>query len=128
MDVINNKQDLMMLILLWLARIGSLFSIALLLLFFVGGHFNPAHIAWKEWVGLIFFPVGVVLGLVIAWKKEALGGFISILSVSAFYLVYGLILSGNIAQGMAFGMFAAPGAFFLIHWLLSHQPTTAMSK
>lgn len=128
MEVFNNKQDVMITLLLWVARIGSIFSIALVLLFFAGGHFNPAQVAWKEWIGLVFFPVGVVLGLVIAWKREALGGFISVLSVSAFYLVYGLILSGNIAQGSAFCMFAAPGAFFLIHWQLSHQATEVIAR
>jgi hypothetical protein len=37
-------------------------SIELILLFFAGEGFAPAKIAPKEWIGLVFFPIGVVAG------------------------------------------------------------------
>ena len=51
----------------WLARVGSLVSIALLLALFIGEGLHPAQVAPHEWVGLLFFPVGVVVGMVVAW-------------------------------------------------------------
>lgn len=104
-----------------LARIWSLLSIILLFLFFVGEDIQIAKIAPQEWLGLLFFPVGITLGLLIAWRKEGLGGAITMISLLAFYFVYGLLLRGSFPQGWAFGMFAAPGLLYLIVWWLSHK-------
>jgi hypothetical protein len=60
-------------------------SIGLILLFFVGEGFSPAQVAPKEWVGLVFFPIGVVVGMVVAWRKESWGGGITVVSLFAFY-------------------------------------------
>jgi hypothetical protein len=102
-----------------MARIGSIASLGLLLLFFVGEGFSPARVALKQWAGLAFFPVGVVAGMVVAWRREGLGGGITVLSLLAFYGVYGALLSGDFPRGWAFIVFAAPGGLFLAYWLLS---------
>jgi hypothetical protein len=104
------------LIVRWLARLSSVLSIGLLILFLKD--FNPAVVRPREWIGLAFFPVGVILGLGIAWWKEALGGAIALLSVAAFYLIYGWLLRGNVGT-VAFLVFASPAFLFLIAWLLS---------
>jgi len=102
-----------------LARVGSIASITLLLLLFQAEAFHPSEIAPREWIGLVFFPIGVIVGMVIAWWKEGLGAAITLASLLGFYLVYGYLLRYHIA-GWAFIVFASPGFLFLLHRLLYH--------
>jgi len=109
----------------WFARVASVSSIALLLMIFLGEGLNPTQITWEEWAGLMFFPIGVVAGMIIAWRKEALGGSVTVISLAAFYVVWGYLLRNHIG-GWFFLAFAAPGFLFLLHWLLcrvSGRPT-----
>lgn len=101
----------------WIARIGSLFSIGLLLTFLIGEGGNPAAITWSEWAMLFFFPFGVIVGLALGWWKEGVGGLIAVGSLAAFYLLETLF-SGDPPGGPYFTIFASPGAFFLISWWL----------
>ena len=100
-----------------LARLGSVASIALLVMLFVGEGFNPSAITHNEWIGLLFFPTGVVIGMCVAWWKEGLGAAITVGSLAAFYLVWGWLMRNHIG-GWAFVVFASPGFLFLLHWLL----------
>ena len=100
-----------------LARVGSIASITLLLMLFAGEAFEPSHVTAEQWVGLFFFPLGVMVGMVIAWWKEALGAAITLGSVLALYVVYGYLMRYHVA-GWAFLVFASPGFLFLLHWLL----------
>lgn len=100
-----------------LARVGSIASITLLLMLFLGEGFHPSEISRNEWIGLVFFPIGVVIGMVMAWWKEGLGSAITLGSLVAFYLVWGYLLRNHIG-GWWFVVFAAPGFLFLLHWLL----------
>jgi hypothetical protein len=101
----------------WVARIGSLASIAFLVALFIGEWLHPSQITRSEWVGLLFFPIGVMAGMIVAWWKEGLGASITVASLSAFYLIYGYVFRNHIG-GWAFVTFAAPGFLFLLHWLL----------
>ncbi len=95
----------------WIGRVWSLASLAFLLTFIVGhGGRTPSG---QEWLGLIFFPGGVLLGLAVAWWKEAIGGGLAVASLAAFYLWH-LSVSGDFPGGPYFGLVAAPGAFFLL--------------
>ena len=99
-----------------LARVGSIASITLLISIFMGEAFHPSEISSNEWAGLLFFPIGVTIGMIVAWWKEALGSAVTLLSLLAFYLVYGYLLRNHIG-GWAFIAFASPGFLFLLHWL-----------
>jgi hypothetical protein len=99
------------------ARVGSIASITLLVLLFMGEGLHPSEISFDEWAGLLFFPIGVTIGMIVAWWKEALGSAVTLLSLMAFYLVYGYLLRNHIG-GWAFIAFASPGFLFLLHWLL----------
>jgi len=114
----NRKEDRPLHLFRWAARVLSVLSTAVLLLFITGEKFEVSRITAKEWVGFALFPVGIVIGFAIGWWKEGLGGAITILSLLAFYLVYGY-LRGNFNLGWAFVVFAFPGFLFLISWLLS---------
>ena len=100
-----------------LARVGSIASITLLVLLFMGEGLHPSEISPREWAGLLFFPIGVMVGMIIAWWKEGLGSAVTLGSLLAFYLVYGYLLRNHIG-GWAFIVFASPGFLFLLHWLL----------
>ena len=101
------------------ARSASVICIAVILLFFIGEGINFGNVAAKEWVGLLFFPVGVFVGLVLAWREELLGGVVTIASVVCFYLVYGLLLSGTIRQGWLFLLFLVPGVLSVLYGAFS---------
>jgi len=95
----------------WTAKLTSLLSIGILLLFFIGEGFNPTKLSLKEWMFFLFFPLGVILGLLIGWKKEFIGSLIAILSLTAFCLLE--TINGGF-PGLAFFVFASPGLLFLI--------------
>ena len=99
------------------ARLGSIASIVLLLMLFVGEGMNPSTITRNEWAGLLFFPIGVMIGMVVAWWKEGVGAAITLGSLVAFYFVWGYLLRNHIG-GWAFITFASPGFLFMLHWLL----------
>ena len=100
------------------ARVGSIASITLLLMLFAGEGLHPSEVSPKQWIVLFFFPLGVMVGMVVAWWKEGLGAVITLGSLLAFYLVYGYFMRYHIG-GWAFIIFASPGFLFLLHWLLS---------
>jgi len=109
----------------FLARVGSVISITLLLLLFQGEVFHPSEVAPREWLGLLFFPVGVVFGLVVAWWKEGLGVSLTLGSLLAFYVVYGYLLNYHLGGG-AFLVFASPAFLFLLHWVLRRAELRAV--
>jgi hypothetical protein len=111
----NQRHNSTASILRWSARATSLLVVALLLFFLFGtGLARPAP---KELVGLLFFPVGVATGLALAWWREALGVAVSVLSLAAFYLIYGALLSGNVPGSPWFVVFTSPAALFFASWL-----------
>ena len=55
------------------ARFWSILSIGLILLFFFGEGLKLFELTVKELFAFILFPVGLVAGLIIAWKKEIAG-------------------------------------------------------
>ena len=101
----------------YLARIGSVASVTFLIMLFAGEGFHPSEISTNEWAGLVFFPIGVVIGMTIAWWKEGLGSIITLGSLLGFYVVWGYFLRNHIG-GWLFIVFASPGFLFLLHWLL----------
>lgn len=115
----REHENLLLFCLRWTARLASVVCLAIIILFFFGEGFDPRSVETKEWVGFVFFPVGVFVGLVLAWSEEGLGGAIVIFSVIAFYLVYGWLLSGRLWQGWAFLPFLLPGVLFLIYKFIS---------
>lgn len=104
----------------WSARALSIVSAGLLLLFFIGEGFDPSRVVLREWVGLLFFPFGVVVGLILAWRREGLGGAVSVASLLAFY-VWNILASGGLPRGLAFVAFTLPGFLFLLYALLSSR-------
>ena len=105
-----------------MARVWSVASVGFVLLMFVGSGlaegFNPAQFASRDLIGLFFFPFGVCLGMIVAWRREGLGGGITVGSLLAFYATL-RIMGGRFPGGPYFALVAAPGILFLVCWLLS---------
>jgi hypothetical protein len=91
----------------------------LVLGFIVGEGFNPSGL--NEWLGVLLFPVGISIGMILAWWKEGLGGSITVGSLLAFYVVH-LTTAGTFPKGWAWLAFAAPGFLFLLSSHLSRRP------
>ena len=101
-----------------IARVSSIASVLFLSAFIIGniqsGENAPTAM---EWIGLSLFPGGVMLGLLVAWWRELLGGGLTLLSLAGFY-AWHAIVSGGLPSGPYFILLAAPAVFFLAaSWL-----------
>lgn len=104
-------------LLLWLARVLSIASTLLLAAFAFGGQ-ETALPRPAEIVGLLLFPVGVVIGFAVAWWRAGLGGLISVASLALFYL-WMFNRDGRLPTGPYFFLFASPAFVFLASALLN---------
>ncbi len=120
MAAVKARFSKLVLVVRWIARILSILVIGIILLFFVGeaDFSQPVNLSLKEGIGLLFFPLGVLVGMVVAWRWEGIGAAITVGSLAAFYLSH-LLLWHDFPSGPYFALFASPGAIFGIAWLLS---------
>lgn len=106
----------------WVARAWSILGILFVLAFVVGesmGGSSPLP-TLQDWVGLALWPIGVGVGLVVAWYREKLGGILAVGCLAVFY-AWNLLRFGYLPQGPYFCLVAAPGLLFLILGLLSER-------
>ena len=90
----------------WTARAWGAASTLLLCAFAFGGR-EHLRFSAAEAMAFLMFPVGVVAGFAIAWRRELAGGLVTVASLAMFYL-YLFAWSGRWA-GPYFLLFAAPG-------------------
>lgn len=114
-----NTSSLALGLLRWSARVLSIISSTVLLLFLFGEPFDVSKVEPRVWLALAFFPVGIVVGFVIGWWKEGLGGAITVASLLLFYLVFVTLLHENLRKGGWFLVFAFPGLLFLAAYAVS---------
>ena len=63
-------------------------------------------------------PLGVVVGLALAWKWEGMGGFIALWSLICFHIF--LIVSSGMFRFILFAdLTIVPALLFLIYWYLT---------
>jgi len=98
-------------VLRWLARILSLASLGMLLLFVLGDGSLLLKLTPSELVQFVFFPIGVAIGLVLGWRSELFGGIVAISSLAMFYLSH-LGVTGKLPGGPWFLIFTLPGILF----------------
>lgn len=97
----------------WIARLASLAVLALLLSLMYAQGFDPLQLTAREMLLAVFFPLGVIFGLILGWRREFMGGCIVIGSVLGFYAAH-FLLTGRFPRGWAFAVMAISGALFLI--------------
>lgn len=112
----------------WLARVLSVIFIGIILLFFIGeaDFSQPVRLTPGEWIGKLFFPVGVVVGMILGWWWEGVGAAVAVGSLSAFY-VLDVIVTGDPPSGPFFVLFTSPGILFGVSWLLRRYENRASS-
>jgi hypothetical protein len=110
-----------LLIVRWVTRVlGSLMAL-LLLTFMIGEGYNPFTMQLRDALKTLLFPASVVVGLLLAWRWEGLGGVITLGGFGGFFL-WERLASGHWPRGWAFHVFTAPAVLFLISWWL-HRPS-----
>jgi hypothetical protein len=114
----------MLSVLRWTARVTSVLSVGMLLLFLTEG-FDPARITPQEWLGLLFFPVGIIAGMAWGWRDPLQGGVVTVLSLAAFYGLM-LVTRGEVPRPLAFLLFTLPGLLFLVLGLLQRTRGAAL--
>ena len=122
--IIVVHKNLTLTILRWIARIWSYIVVAFIVLF-VGAHFFESgsgigSMALEDAIAFAFFPIGLTVGLIIAWWKEGLGGLIATGSIIGFHLTM-LIVGGKPDFVLLIELLAVPGPLFIIYWLLSRK-------
>jgi hypothetical protein len=108
----------------WIARLWSLASIVFIISIFVRKELSFSTWSGIEWIMFIFFPVGVIGGLIHGWRKEALGGSVAVFSLLAYYLVH-YIGVGILPQGQAYILASFPGLIYMGLWLFTHSERTS---
>ena len=109
--------------LVWIARIWSVASFVFVLAFVFGEAFSGHGIkpTAAEWLGLAFWPGGVLVGLGIGWIHPRIGGVIATGSLLTFY-VWNILERGTPPTGPFFLLVTAPGILFLLTSLFSKRP------
>ncbi len=101
------------------ARIWSLVSLGFVLLFFVGYVLTPSGVlpSLNEWSEFALFPIGVFVGMFLAWKHEGIGSLVSILSLLIFCFVE-WSLKGRFPRGPFFALLTVPTFLFLTCYIV----------
>lgn len=108
----------------WIARVASIPSIvALLLPYFVEGLYWLQATSLREVIGHVCF-FTVLVGLILAWRWEGLGGGLTVTGIAAFYVTWWLY--GKSPRGPFFLLIAAPGLLFLLYWVLRRRAQKAL--
>lgn len=98
----------------WVARFWAAASLLFVLAIVVGEFSSEStDMTASEVIGLLCFPVGVAFGLLIAFRYERAGGWVSVTSLLAFY-VWHLVVAGRFPGGPWFALVAAPGAIYIV--------------
>jgi hypothetical protein len=105
----------------WIARIWGSLSL-IIMIFFVCAHLYGSITGKGESLGqmsisFLFFPISTIIGLAIAWKRDGLGGLITICGIIGFHIIRPDLLLNLMIDGLA-----VPGLFFIIYWLLTRSP------
>lgn len=104
-----------------LARLWSLVSLFILVVFGVGSAVGDfPRFALRDAIGFLFFPIGIIIGLALAWRRELAGGLVTVISLAAFY-VQNAVLRARWPAGPWFLLLAAPGFLFLWAWWLDRR-------
>jgi hypothetical protein len=110
-EALTGKQAVSTLLIRWVARIWSVASILIFLLLCVGEGIH--YTGSMQWLGFLFYPVGVSIGMILAWKREGLGGSITTVCLIVYYIVH-FATAGVLPRGWGWLVLAAPGFLFLL--------------
>jgi len=112
-----------MTIIRWIARVWSILIFVVALLIIVVPDPNVVQpVPLTDWIELSFYGVAI-LGLLLAWRWEGLGGAIAIAGVAghdvAFRIIRGYWFLALVPSALLEFLFVLPGILFLACWALS---------
>jgi hypothetical protein len=102
-------------ILRWLARIFSLLPITFVIVTIVHEGSNPIGIIRSTGGLFLFFPIGVSVGFLRAWRWELIGSVVSLANMALFYVMHH-VQRGRYPGGPWFLVFLLPAMLFLASW------------
>lgn len=110
----------------WAARITSVLAMGIIAIFATSGGSAPSK---AEWIAIALFPVGVLIGLIVAWKREIPGAIISLASLLIFYgyMFAQSAFVPNMRYVGNFALFAIPGVLFLAAGVIAQRRLTTHS-
>ena len=118
------------LLLRWLARGTGVLSTVVLLRTLTGltglfGGDGWAMVRPLQWIGFLFFPVGVIVGLLLAWRREAIGAAVAVACLTASYLCQG-VLFGRLPSSPRSLILTAPAVLFFASWYANRRRDNAV--
>jgi len=110
----NSKKSKTISVIRWITRIIGILIVLLFLVFFIGetDFSKPFSLPVNEIILILFIPVGLIAGIIIAWKREIMGGIIIAASVLLFNIT--AYISEGFSFEMDFGIFAFVGLMYII--------------
>lgn len=104
-------------VIFWTARILAALMAILILVIFIGEAFGEGlgpltDLTLREQLMMAAF-FTAFLGLILGWIREALGGWLVVGGMTAFYLL-DLLFSGSFPQGGTFLLIVLPGLLYLV--------------
>lgn len=118
----NNERSKLALFIHWAARLTGIAIGGLFLLFFVGeGNFSQLmQVSAVEWALIACIPMVFIIGVILAWKWEMLGGVVILASVLAFNAID--IASSKAFSGeVEFAFVLVPGILFILSAFLTRR-------
>jgi hypothetical protein len=117
----SEKLNIIVKIILWIARIWGTLILAFVLFFLIadlfGGETPGGGLKKNEIMSFIFFPGCTVVGLTIALKWEGLGGLIATIGIIGLFITrIDLITNPIFVMGIA-----PPGILYIIYWSLTRR-------
>lgn len=99
----------------WIARVLGTLTLAFLLFMVIGQFFGAEEIglgigSGSDLISLVFFPVSTIIGLVLAYKWEGIGGIITVIGMIGLH-----IIRPDLASNLIISMFAIPGLLYIIY-------------
>jgi hypothetical protein len=110
----------------WIARItGALLTLGALLYLeeYFGDYFSGNDVFYPDTLERILFPYVSVIGFILAWKWEGLGGIITIGGFLGSTIIDPHVTWQEIQGGI---MYIVPGILFLLCWFLTKRSEKAL--
>jgi len=98
----------------WISRILGLLLVGLFAVFAIGQGFNPFQLGGSE-IALMSVLLVALSGMLVAWRRELLGGVMVIAGMVAFYSInFGV--SGHWPGQWVFPLCFVPGILAILSW------------
>jgi hypothetical protein len=110
-----------MTIIRWIARIWSILIFArAVVIVVVPDPYLVKPVPLTDWIELGFYGVAI-LGLLLAWRWEGLGGTIAIVGVVGHAIAFCIFRGVWFVQAIPVLLYGLPGIFFLVNWAMSRD-------